>query len=104
MKADIFSSALEAMGFRVVDVTDYSDRPFTNEWLEAMPPCPGIYELRCMENYDKPERVTVLRNPPERLRVPGNVMSGLWAELDQQWMPVKTWHDGLTDVWWRRLE
>lgn len=94
---------LEAMGFRVVDVTDYSDRPFTDEWLPSRPPCPGVYELRCMENDDKPEVIPVARYAPDHLRSARNDQAGLWAQVDGLWNPLSAWHDGLTDVMWRRL-
>ncbi len=61
------------------------------DWSVLCPTEPGVYFLSCMENDYTPEECpTVLRGKE------------LFGYLDALWNPMKTWHDGLTDVKWAR--
>lgn len=63
-----------------------------NEWYVTAPSSPGEYEFKCLETGFVVEKV-----PVEDRR------GTLWAKMDGLWNQLSTWHDNLTDCWWRRL-
>lgn len=66
----------------------------TSTWSSSMPKNAGAYEIRCMEtNYD-PSRVSVYWFDHE-----------LWVEDEHVGKyPIKSYHDGLTNLEWRSLD
>lgn len=63
----------------------------TKDWTTECPRSPGIYEMRCAEILDEIETVEVYREP----------FMGLWCKCELGRMPVRNYHDGLTQTVWR---
>lgn len=67
------------------------------DWSKSMPTSPGIYEIKCAENFFIPEKVRVYirtKKGVERLWVTDETIGS---------NPLEHFHDGLIQLEWRKV-